>query len=260
MLSAALACALLTPGTRGAAQATAEPDGYREAVDGAVEEYSERHFAEARALFAQAHKLSPNARTLRGLGMTEFELRNYPASVSYLEHALASQAKPLEGTLRDETERLLARADAFVGRYPLELQPADARLLVDGGAPLVDSAGALLLAVGRHRVEANAPGRSPERRDLNVNGGERETLQLHLPLQTALAPAAPATPPAAPGLPRDTQPDEGGSVFESPWFWVALSAVVVGAGVGVGIAALSGGETREQKAYGGDVDMVLTGP
>ena len=46
-------------------------------IGDAVAEYDAGHFQEARALFRQAHEKSPTARTLRGIGMCSFELRDY---------------------------------------------------------------------------------------------------------------------------------------------------------------------------------------
>jgi hypothetical protein len=48
-----------------------EPAGYGEAIDGAVREHELGHFVEARELLLRAHKLYPNARTLRVLGKDE---------------------------------------------------------------------------------------------------------------------------------------------------------------------------------------------
>src|SRR5262245_12806154 len=57
------------------------PDSYEQLITRALTEFDARNFAEARALFLQAHALRPTARTLRGIGVTEFELRNYVDSV-----------------------------------------------------------------------------------------------------------------------------------------------------------------------------------
>lgn len=247
---------LAAEATGAAAQAQAqaqavEPAQYRAAIDEAVAEYEAGHFPESRALFERAHDVMPNARTLRGLGMVEFELRNYESSARLLEQALASPVKPLEGSLRSETERLLARALGFVGHFTLRLQPANATLAVDGSPAELDRQGTLLLAVGDHALDASAPGYAAEHRTLRVTGGERQTLQISLPFQTAVTPIAASTE-ARPA--RDEL-----SIFASPWLWVVVGVVVVGAGVGVGMATLGGG-TRAQKPYGGDTDVVLSGP
>jgi tetratricopeptide (TPR) repeat protein len=105
---------------------TAEPVGYKAAIDSAIEEFASNNLAEAREHFGRAHALFPNARTLRGLGMVEFELRNYPEAIGWLRKALAFDVKRLEGKLRGETEDLLERANGYVGEVRLRVSPSDA--------------------------------------------------------------------------------------------------------------------------------------
>jgi hypothetical protein len=45
-----------------------------------VAEFEAGHLEDSRALFTRAHSTQPNARTLRGLGIAEFELRKYVES------------------------------------------------------------------------------------------------------------------------------------------------------------------------------------
>ncbi|MEY4512912.1 MAG: hypothetical protein RLZZ450_5034 [Pseudomonadota bacterium] len=58
------------------AQDRLEVPGYRETIAEALIEYEAHNYLEARTLFERAHKLYPNARTLRGLAVVAFELRN----------------------------------------------------------------------------------------------------------------------------------------------------------------------------------------
>lgn len=244
-----------------------EPAGYSAVVDEAISEYAAGRFEEARALFTRAHAISPNARTLRGLGMVAFELRSYAECVQQLEQALASKVKPLNGPLRGQTEGLLARARGFVGRFTLLLQPADTRLVVDGNAVQLLAGRTLDLDVGDHLLELSAPGYDAQRRTLRVTGGETRTLEFDLTDGSQLAPAAVASagvgasdgaPHSAPAGATEAD-DDGGSLLESPWFWVAAVAVAAGTAVGLGVA-LSGETTREDEPYGGDSDVVLRGP
>src|SRR4051794_8387071 len=166
------------------AQAASEPAGYRAEIDSAIAEYEARNFAEARALFARAHALYPNARTLRGQGMAEFELRNYADAIQFLEQALAAAEKPLEGSLRTDTEALLGRARSFVGRVELTVEPASAGMTVDG-TPHDIPVGGLLLNVGDHRLDFSAPGYLSEKRDLKLTGGDQISLDVVLSQQAA---------------------------------------------------------------------------
>ena len=242
------------PPARTAAEAP-EPPGYRSAVDDAIGEYEAGHFAESRALFERAHALFPNARSLRGLGMAEFELRNYPASIYYLEQALAATAKPLQNELRSETESLLERARGFVGRVTLQLAPPDANVVLNGTKIQLAPDRVLNLMVGDYTMEVSADGYSPDRRQLRVAGGEQQTVTIQLPSQVAPLPATTAAPTAATAG-TTNEPRESRSILASPWLWAAVGVAVAGAAVGIGIA-VSGGDTVLEQPSGGSTNTVL---
>jgi hypothetical protein len=194
-------CALLltVAFSRAAAQGPApvppvqgDPPGYRELVDEAVTEHRAGHFGEARALFARAHNLYPNARTLKGLGMAEFELRNYRESAQYLEASLASTVKPLTPELRSEAEQLLARAQRFLGKVRVLVSPSSTQITVDGTTAPFGADGSVLLVAGDHVLEATAIGHEPARQTIKINGGDDQTVTFQL---TPIATPAGATPP-----------------------------------------------------------------
>src|SRR5262245_26780211 len=106
--------AMAEPQRSAAAAASSE---YDELIRTALAEMDAGNFAEARALFGKAHAMQPSARTLRGLGYVEFELRRYTQSVRYLRSALQESKRSLEPALRREVERMLERADAYTGRF-----------------------------------------------------------------------------------------------------------------------------------------------
>lgn len=208
---------------------SAEPAGYREAFESAMREYEAGRFTEARALFAAAHEKFPNARSLRGLGMAEFELRNYPRSVYLLEQALAAPAKPLTDELRRETERLLGRAKTFVGRVTFEFSPQDANLSLNGTQLQLPPERMLTLSAGDYALEVSAAGYDAVQRPLHVPAGQDSSVRVDLPKHVEMVqPAAPQPIAAA----RAAEP----SLFESPWLWVAMGAAVAGATLGLGFA------------------------
>jgi tetratricopeptide (TPR) repeat protein len=223
-----------------------EPAGYTQLMDEAVSEYELRHFAEARALFARGAALYPNARAWRGLGMAEFELRDYTDALGSLEQALSSDVKRLEGPLREETEQLLERARRFVGRVVLTLEPPSTQVILDGG-PAANPRD-LLLEVGDHTLELRAEGYIPERRVLKVRGGELESLRVALARPTVAVSLAPSpvqdAPPSRP-------------LYKNPWLWtgvgVAVAAVAVGLAVGLGG---SGDSPQRRGSFAG----VINGP
>jgi len=223
-------------------EAQTEPPGYRETVDEALSELSAQHYEEAQALFARAHELYPNARTLRGLGFTEFERRHYVACIQFLERALTAREKPLEGVLREETERLIGRAKNFVGYVTVDTKPAATQVRVDG---LDTDERTLLLDAGRHQVELFGPGFSPERRTIDVHSGERKVLTVVF-----------ARPESTGG--HDDAPRKK-SWARSPWLWSAVTLAVAGAVVGT-YFGLHGRSPPTAEPYGGSTAIQLGGP
>lgn len=226
---------------------TPEPAGYREAIDGAIHEYEAGRFSEAHALFETANNLYPNARSLRGLGMTEFELRNYPASIAYLERALRAPVKPLTAELRAETEELLTKARAFVGKLLVDVKPADATLRLNDARIDLAEDHTLTLIAGDYELHASAPGYDPETRKLHVTAMQVMPVQLELAKHVEVL-----APPRAAAVPER-------SVVESPWLWVAIGAAVAVAAVGVGFAVASN-DAGAAKPSGGSSGIVLAGP
>ncbi len=88
---------------------------YRDAVEQGMSEYKAGHIEEALALFVKTHSADPNARTLRGMGMAEYELRRYIASLGHLRQALTSDRKPLTAELR--------KVQQYVDRVLLDVTP-----------------------------------------------------------------------------------------------------------------------------------------
>src|SRR5262245_32294535 len=106
-----------------AARARAEDDTPASVLIGdAVAEYDAGHFQEARALFRQAHERSPTARTLRGIGMCSFEMRDYVEASRSLTASLRDQRRPLTPEQKRHAEALLARAHTFIGRFTVKLK------------------------------------------------------------------------------------------------------------------------------------------
>jgi hypothetical protein len=158
-------------------------------IGDAVAEYEAGHYQEARALFRQAHDKSPTARTLRGIGMASFELRDYVEAVRALAASLRDQRRPLTAEQKRHAEALLARASTFVGRFTMKLKPAGASLFVDGRPAELEPENVLLLPFGRHQLSLRCASCSPAEKDedIVVTGGERKDIEL------ALATAPPTT-------------------------------------------------------------------
>lgn len=184
----------------------AVPDAYRQTIDDAVHEFADGHWEEARALFKRAHELQPNARTQRGMGMADFELRMYVQAIGELNAALADTRKPLDDAMRASVQALIDKASKFVGRLRLQLEPTDAKLRVDGKELKADSDGSFLLDVGPHTVGASAINFKPSNLRVNIEGDTEQSVRLQLEPLIARATGVPAIDPNNPTPAPHVQP------------------------------------------------------
>jgi hypothetical protein len=230
---------------------TSEPPGYAEAVEAGLSEHEVGHYEEARIHFERAHAIFANARTERALGNVEFELRNYGEAVRHLERALASDVRPLDAKLRDTTEKLLARARVYVGQIHVDIEPGSATVSVDGITVANGPRASLSLLVGEHVLEFHASGRLPERRLVQVKGGESTVIQVVLPQPPANHAAALTT--SAGGTRDEPRP-----LRKQWWLWTAVGVGVAAIVAGTAVAiANNGSETHERQLEGGSSGVVL---
>jgi tetratricopeptide (TPR) repeat protein len=222
----ALLALLLASGTFGlagpvevSAQGEAPSAEYESEISAAVDQHEAGHFEQARVHFLRAHEVFPNARTLRGLGKVEFELRNYVAALHYLEDALASPVRPLPQDLRDEVTALLERARAQVAEVSLRVMPESATLIVDGNTFGTGPSARLCLPEGDHVLELSAPGRVSERRTLSLHAGERSELAIQLaPLQVSAPPTT--------AQDRSERRDAPTPAYRKWWVWTVTGVTV----------------------------------
>ncbi len=192
-----------------AVRAQGDDDAYRALIDEAVTEFDAGRFPEARALFLRAHERFPNARTLRGIGMASFEMRDYVEAYRALASALTASERALTAEQRGSVEALLSRTAGFLGLVRVELAPPGVELTVDGAAPAVAPDGRLLLTMGEHEIVASADGYRDSRTRLRIRGGEDEELAISLDAIETAEPRPPAPPPA----PADVAPRDRTAAF-----------------------------------------------
>lgn len=213
-------------GQEPARPATAHELAYVELRRAAIQEYDAGNFHEARTLLRRAHELFPSARTLRALGMVEFELKNYVTSTGLLTEALSATVRPLDGDLRDKTQTLLHRARDFVGIIVLSTSPRAAEVTLDGEPVL--ATGSLPVSTGQHELTFCAPGFQTLRRTVRISGGEQIALSIVL--------VTPEQPVAA--APPRTERRERKPLYRNPWLWSAVGAVVLGSGTAIAVATI----------------------
>jgi hypothetical protein len=207
----------------------ADDPAYKKAIDEGLAEYDARRFEEARILFRRAHEISPNARTLRGIGMTSFELRDYVAAVHNLSAAVQDERKPLSSGKREHTLELLARSRMFVDVYILTVSPKTAQVLVDGHAPEYESDGTLMFGFGAHTIEIRAPGMVPRTLPLDISGGQRKELSVSLE-PAPVAPTSGAPPVATATEPLPPTVSNGGAIA---WLIAGGGAALLAGGAGI---------------------------
>jgi hypothetical protein len=207
-----------------------ERSEYEELTKKGILEYELGHWAEAKAHFARAHALYPNARTLRALGLISFEMRSYVEALDWLERALASHEKPLTEEMRNQVSNLADDARSFVARIWLVLEPADADVFVDGQRAKLRDQNVLLVDPGEHELRVEAAGHLPEVRPIRAAAGQSSELKL------ALSSTAPE--------PQPTPAFVASAEYYEPrasW-WTAPRTVAVGLGA-AGVVALGVGVT-----------------
>ena len=234
-------------------------------IEKAVAEFNLGHWGEAKAFFLRAHQLRPNARTLRSLGHTSYELRLYVDAIGYFRQALRSEEQPLTPQLRANVEQQLAEARSFVTHVQLQLEPAHVAVRVDGRDAVFDDDGTLLLDPGLHELAASAPEYEPQVRTISAHGAERRTLTFSLspvhrssvmptlePEQPVLVESAPLEPPlsAAPEAHDAPEPtrEPSSSLTTQQWVGIGLSAAgVVAGGVALGFSLAAASENDVSK-------------
>ena len=223
-------------------------------IQEAVREHQAGRYPEAQALFRRAHALDPTARTLRGIGMASFEMREYVTALRALRAALAEQERrPLTDAQREHAQRLVDRALAFVGTYRVELDPAEATMHLDGRSLEPEPDGTVLIDAGTHTLSIEAPGHRIRSVRLVVDGGAESTLTLRLESLSASEPVnaepepeperdltTPTPPPASPpAISRGGGGGDGEGLIIGGTILVVAAGLAGGASVGTGILALS---------------------
>jgi hypothetical protein len=212
---------------------------YSKLVADAVTAFDAGRFRESRELLARAHQLRPNARTLRGMGLAAFEEGRYAIAVVALDGALQETRQPMSPEQRAECVQLRAQANALTGRIAVRGLPSDAKLTIDGEAPVWAPDGALLVDQGSHTLTLEQPRGGARSWTLTAIGGHRSEFVLGSVDQAFAQRGDSEVPPllaaeaAAPAATNDQQSDSTPTGISNGVAYAALAGAAVTAGLAV---------------------------
>ncbi|MCB9659963.1 MAG: hypothetical protein H6726_20100 [Sandaracinaceae bacterium] len=156
------------------------PPAYLALIEEAVRESAAERWVEARSLFREAQRVYPNARALRGEGMTSFELRDYTAAHRALSASLTEPRRALDPEQRAQVEALLQRVNELIARYSVDHLGEGAMVAVDAVRQEADAEGYVLVPAGRHEVVVTTADGRQVRGAWTVRGGELGPLPMEL--------------------------------------------------------------------------------
>jgi tetratricopeptide (TPR) repeat protein len=142
--------------------------------------YGEADYRAALVEFKRAYATAPNVAVLYNVGETEYQLQDYANALTTFERYLteASASESHRGEVESTMEILRAR----VGHLTITTTPPGAEVTVDdqaiGRTPFDRS---LLVSIGRRKVVATMPGRTPISRYVDVAADDNVSVSLQLP-------------------------------------------------------------------------------
>ncbi|WP_437677402.1 hypothetical protein [Sorangium sp. So ce131] len=210
-----------------------------------VELYNEADYIAALTEFRRAYSLAPAYQVLYNIAGACYQLRDYACALRAFEGYLDTGGAQIAAGRRAEVERDIAVLRSRVATVALSTSAPGVEISVDdvpaGRTPLAEP---LLMSAGRRRIVAEAAGRPPVTRVIEVAGGDRVELRIELPPAPAPQAAGDGARPAAaqPGasVDRAPRPERSAPVFP----WIATGALAAGAAV-TGVLALGASSDLE---------------
>ena len=145
---------------------------------------------------------------------------------------------------RAKTDSLIERAQAFVVRLPLRIEPASAVVAIDGREVVREADGLVVLDAGAHQVVVSAPGYQELVRSMTWHAGDAPAFEVRLePQRSADTNAMPEQAESAAPLaaqPEAPKADRAAPRSFTALKWVSLGAAVASVGVmgaGLGLRA-----------------------
>lgn len=203
----------------------------RAAFEAGVAALTDERYADAHGHFQRSYEVRRAASTALNLGVTLRALgRLVEARQRFNEFLELASAAQHERHDR-EVATFIADISRRIGRVRIALvEPAGARVLIDGRRAMLDERDEVVVDPGEHRIEAVLAGYETATQTVNVSSGGRAEVQLRLQRPTQDLRVTPT--PSAPS---------GQSIWQSPALWVAIGVGVTAAvAIPVTIAMMSG--------------------
>lgn len=190
-----------------------------------------REWDEAREAFARSYALAPRPSTLLNLAGAERRSGRFVAALESYRRFL-HETPEAERELREEADAAVAELTQRVARIEIQVRNLLSTDVVklDGTELRAASLGAAIpIDPGAHRLEVVREGVVLRERSFESAEGGNDRVAIELPAPLEDAPALDSRPA---GREDPIEADDGGTVFESPWFWIVAGVIVAGAAVG----------------------------
>ncbi|MGE0785129.1 MAG: PEGA domain-containing protein [Sandaracinaceae bacterium] len=139
-----------------------------------------RRFSEAADAFTRSVALVDRSSARFNLAVCFYALNRYVEAEAELTRYLAAADRASEGASYDDAERMLAHARSAIGELTIEVEPSDARVMVDGVAVATGPRRSVAVNPGPHVVRVEAEGYAPQLATVVTSAGERSAHVAHL--------------------------------------------------------------------------------
>lgn len=158
-----------------------------------VDFYKEADFRAALVEFKRAYDASNHDyRVLYNIAQCEYQLTNYVGALSSFERFLADGGAQVKDERRGEVLTEIAKLKGRVGLLTVKVEPAGAKVTVDGEA--VTKTDGIKLNPGGHKVEVTESGYDRANETVEIGGGDVKTVEVKLKPGSSPAPARGTAP------------------------------------------------------------------
>ena len=200
----------------------------------AVAKYAKHDLEGAREAFLGAWKLKQHVAIAASLADVEVSLGRYRDAVEHLKFVL-SQASAGDGDARADAEQQLAECMKHLGTFRVDIEPADARVLLDGKVVGRGPTLEIVVEPGVHALQAEQAGRFSSIQRPSISQAEILKARLEVaPLQsTADAPTRTRPVAASPHAERPSKEVEAGT--DAKFWTLTAGGTLTAAALAVGV-------------------------